>query len=73
MENGGGQAGIHLWERLEQGDEVLDTPGSPGGDDRYVHRVADGLEQLQVEASLDAVGVDAVEDDLAGAIGYPRI
>ncbi len=68
MEDAGGEAGVHVRDGAEELDEVVDAAGATGGDDRDVHDVADRLQHLEVEAVLDAVGVDGIEHHFPGAV-----
>ena len=71
MEGPGGQARAHTGDPEGLG-EVLHRPRPPGGDDRDAHDPAHGLEHRQVEAAPDAIGIDAVQDDLPGAQLLPQ-
>ena len=63
MEDAGGEARVHLGQRLKEGDEVPNAPGAAGGDHRHVHRPAHRVQHGDVKAAPDAVGVDGVQDD----------
>ena len=60
MENAGGQARVHAFER-EQCLEILHAARAAGSDDGNLHARGHGGEHFQIEAALHAVGIDAVE------------
>ena len=68
MEDAGGEARVDVRDGFEEFDEMVDAAGAAGGDDRDVHDVADRLQHLEVEAVLDAVGVDGIQHDFPGAV-----
>ena len=66
VEDAGGEDGIRFASEEDFG-HVFEFAGAAAGDDRDVDGFADAACDFEIEAGFRAVGVDAVEDDFAGA------
>ncbi len=68
MENGRGETGIYSGQCFEQRGKMLHITRTAGRDNRNINNTADRIEHFEIKATLDAVGIDGIENHLTCSV-----